>query len=82
MQGPWFFHTNHKQLSSKLILWFSLPLSLLLPHDHFGVLEGFSLQINLVSDLDVWSDFLGIPKKAFIYFHYIESENSKDIVGM
>lgn len=30
-----------------------------------GVLEGFSLQINLVSDLDAWSDFLDIPKKVF-----------------
>jgi hypothetical protein len=48
------------------LLWFSLPFSLLLPHNHFGVLEVyFSLQIRLVSNLDAWSDFLDIPKKAF-----------------
>jgi len=39
---------------------------LILPHDHFGVLEVyFSLQIRLVRNLDAWSDFLDIPKKAF-----------------
>jgi hypothetical protein len=53
----------------------------LLPHGHFGVLEGFSLQINLLSDLDAWSDFLDIPKEVFnSHFHYIEFENSKYIV--
>jgi hypothetical protein len=61
-----FLQTNHRQLSRKLLLWFSLHFSLLLPHNHFGVLEVyFSLQIRLVSNLDAWSDFLDIPKKAF-----------------
>jgi hypothetical protein len=62
---------------------FSLPLSLLLPHSHLGVLEGFSLQINLVSDLDAWSDFLDIPKKAFdslpLYRRKFERETFKGI---
>jgi hypothetical protein len=39
MQDPLFFHTNPRQLSRKLLLWFFLPFSLLLPHNHFGVLE-------------------------------------------
>jgi hypothetical protein len=30
-----------------------------------GVLEGLSLKIDLVSDLDAWSDFLDILKKVF-----------------
>jgi hypothetical protein len=47
------------------LLWFSLPFSILLPHSHFGVLEDFSLQINLISDLDAWSDFLDIREKVF-----------------
>jgi len=66
MQGSLFFHTNHRQLPWKRLLWFSLHFSLILPHDHFGVLEVyFSLQIRLVSNLDAWSDFLDISKKAF-----------------
>jgi hypothetical protein len=39
MQGSLFFHTNPRQLSRKLLLWFSIPFSLLLPHDYFGDLE-------------------------------------------
>jgi len=66
MQGSWFFYTQIiDNFHEGFWLWFSLPFFLLLPHGHFGVLEGFSLQINLVSDLDSWSDFLGIPKKVF-----------------
>jgi hypothetical protein len=64
------------------VFWFSLPFSLLLPHNHFRVLEVFPLQIKLVSDLDAWDDFLDIPKKVFNSLPLYQVQKTQKIVKL